>query len=213
AATGLSGSLVRTLPVTLSDRPLAQFSWTRISDQTLNAAIGAVEISAVTRSGGRIVAVGSDRSGAAAWISQDGRTWSRARTIEGSAAARMLGATTAGRAFVAVGLEVSGGGGTKSVAWTSSDGSVWTRASGGGAFERSAMRAVTAGGPGLVAVGQTTSPEGAAVWTSSDGTSWSRVPDMQGFAGARMTGVATGGPGLVAVGYDASGAAVWISSS
>ncbi len=211
---GLSGAL-RAPPFAepQGSKSLSTLAWNRVTQPAIDGGPGSAEISATARGLGRLVAVGSDRAGAAAWVSADGRTWRRSEPIAGSRFARMLAVTAGGPGLVAVGQEVGRSGGTRSVVWTSANGSSWTRVPDSTAFDRSAMRAVAAGGPGVIAVGLRTSPEGAAVWTSPDGVAWTRLPDAKVFEASRMTGIAVAGPVLSAVGYDAGDAVVWTSET
>jgi hypothetical protein len=205
--------------------PTVDLSSLRWSPVTQNEAVfgraGGQSMMSVTAGGPGLVAVGSDElSGAAAWTSSDGITWTRAAAVPRrrtfSSDDRMESVTAGGPGLVGVGTSV----------WTSVDGIAWTlRDAGLTSIDTYAstgsdwqlMTSVTAGGPGLVAVGINWSDQAAgAVWTSVDGITWSRVPhDEAIFGSSIMTGVTVGGPGLVAVGIDNSNpdgnAGVWTS--
>ena len=210
---------VATTPPTVD---LSSLRWSQVpDDEAILSGAGNQSMISVTAGGPGLVAVGSDElSGAAAWTSSDGITWTRAAAVPRrrtfSSDDRMESVTAGGPGLVGVGTSV----------WTSVDGVAWTlRDAGLTSHDTSAstgsdwqlMTSVTAGGPGLVAVGINWSdPAAGAVWTSVDGITWSRVPhDEAIFGSSIMTGVTVGGPGLVAVGIDWSNpdgdAGVWTS--
>ena len=150
-------------------------TWNRVpTDQSALGGTGSQKMFGVSAGRHRLVAVGYDNGAAAAWISKDGRTWKRASIKQASSGqvsvwSEMLGATTGGPGFVAVGVVSAGFGGSDAAVWTSKDGVSWESIANSGTvfgFEgNQAMAGIVAGGPGLVAVGD--DGNAAAVWTSS----------------------------------------------
>ena len=122
---------------------------------------------AVTVGGPGFVAVGlrssGSRSGAAVWISPDGRSWSRVVDEQDTFYSRIAGrqmtsVTEANGRLVAVGFESRAQRAHSAAVWTSDDGLSWARVphddtvfGSGSAFFQ--MNDVVAGGPGFVAVG------------------------------------------------------------
>jgi hypothetical protein len=171
--------------------------------------------------GGGFVAVGHDTADgfdAAAWQSQDGRSWSRAGVSgpgfggPGSQEMRDVAATNGGA--IAVGRD-----GMNAAVWRLTGGN-WARVatsdldSGDG----SVMNAVVAGGPGLVAVGyeQASGSQRKPVAWTFDGRTWARV-SSPAFAGVgELRAVAVAGGTIVAVGWwmgpAGQDAAVWTST-
>jgi hypothetical protein len=164
---------------------------------------------AVAAGPGRIVAVGSVEDGvsrAAAWTSEDGRTWQAlpASAFAGSdgrepGALSDIAAGPGG--LVVVGSEV-GRGGHRAAAWHSADGLTWTRS-------ESDLGADSAGsvvpyGTGFVAAGWEPGENGddrAVFWTSPDGRSWTPAPDAKDLHDVGWTPVlAASGQHLVAFG-------------
>ncbi len=205
------------------ERPVAG-QWTRVADE--EGAFDGAEIRSVAPGGPGLVAVGSVNSNAAVWLSEDGRSWTRAagngEVLGGAGDQAMFSVTAGGPGLVAVGWD-----GSDAAVWLSENGRSWTRASRGGQVlggaGEQAMLSVSAGGPGLVAVGwdSATDVSDAAVWLSEDGRSWTRVPrDDKVFGGTgdqTMFSVTAGESGLVAVGWDGTTgtykAAVWLSTN
>ncbi len=180
--------------------------WTRV---TGFPAVEGSAAFAVAADEGRIVVVGSDRSGAVSWASTDGRTWSLAPAgpaLAGPAAATAMVAVVAfGDGFVAAGRsDDPAAGRTAAAVWLSADGLTWQRIVAGDAFAGARVVGLAASGGRLVAVG-TAGPEQAPslAWTSSDGRTWTRVADPA-LAGGVVRAVAAGGPGFVAVGAAAA---------
>ena len=187
----------------------------------------------VTAGAPGIVAVGQqwDRRGAvsdldaAAWHSEDGRTWSRSDPdgLGGAGDQQMRAVVAAGPGFVAAGYELHDE--YDAAVWVSPDGVSWSRSAGNGVLEGPGDRQIwdlAASAEVILAVG---SVDGrAAVWTSVDGTEWARVDEWADpeEAAGEMLAVVEGGPGWVAVGRvsvpeDAAGytrafdAVVWTS--
>lgn len=187
----------------------------------------------VTAGAPGIVAVGQqwDRRGAvwdldaAAWHSEDGRTWSRSDSdgLGGPGDQQMRAVVAAGPGFVAAGYELHDE--YDAAVWVSRDGFSWSRSAGNGVLDGPGDRQIwdlATSGEVILAVG---SVDGrAAVWTSVDGIEWARVDEWADSeeAAGEMLAVAEGGPGWVAVGRvsvpdDAAGytrafdAVVWTS--
>jgi hypothetical protein len=179
----------------------------------------------------RFVAVGADSAvtgtagelDAAAWVSANGRDWTRAphsrEQLGGPGDQVMTAVTAGGRGLVAVGHA-----GADAAAWTSPDGLVWTRIASPsftGPGERR-IRAVAAFPGGVVAVGSETDTallEHPAVWVSVDGSAWARAPqpiledgrhDDAGPTGVLQSVLVTS-EHVLAVGEVDGDAAVWTS--
>ena len=175
-----------------------------------------------------LVAVGADENGAAVWLSNDGRSWSRVPHDEevfgGVGGPAMERVVVGGPGLVAIGSgpEGSAGDGTGAV-WVSADAITWTQVVDDDfevAGENISMTDLTLWNGLLVAVGNrnsSTSSTGMdwlrpAVWLSSDGLSWERLPegavpmdpgdigDVAPGPGMVIKAVATSEGGLVAVG-------------
>jgi len=218
-------------------------TWTRVPhDEAVFGGNDHPLMTSVTVGGPGLVAVGvddsepHDPSGAVAWTSIDGITWSRVPKEGAIFGGVPVDVIAWGPGLVAVG-RVDSGDDEDAAVWTSVDGITWSRvphdeAVFGGEHDQ-AIRSVTVGGPGLVAVGSESFlavDRGqlgnydditgvAVVWTSVDGLTWSRVPADEGVFGGEgnqwVNAVTTAGSGLVAVGGDWSSeshaAAVWTS--
>ena len=145
------------------------------------------EMAALAAGHGRVVAVGAVGGRAAAWVSYDGRSWSRVGALPLPA-----GATTELRDVVATstGFAAVGNAWRESVpsamALVSRDGVHWTRARRIPGYSPSdvgnnAMTGVIRGGPGLIAYGFASSvgpPELGLIWTSRDGLTWTKSPTI-----------------------------------
>ncbi|OGO58603.1 MAG: hypothetical protein A2V85_18285 [Chloroflexi bacterium RBG_16_72_14] len=138
---------------------------------------------AVTAFGDGFVAVGGKNTGAgvgvsAAWVSPDGRRWTRAR---GNAlrAGAMYDLATIGRTVVAVGRTECLS--HVPMAWTSSDGRAWTATQLG---PLGTLDVVASGPGGLLAAGWSGDDLApGAAWRSSDGVGWEPAtlpPDVEG---------------------------------
>ena len=193
--------------------------WERAGD----AAVGALEGSAgsgtgkqmlavAARSGG-FVAVGSDASQAAAWISPDGRTWRQADlpVPVGSASAVLQHVASSGRTMVAVGTAVTTTGQRLPFAASSSNGgATWTEAALPVPAGVASVTALAAAGGGFTATGtfgRTPGHQDVVVWTSANGSAWAAAtPTGQGLTGPGIqviTGLALSGSTLTGVGYTA----------
>jgi hypothetical protein len=154
-----------------------------------------------------------------AWSSENGRRWSRARTIEHGCEACydffMSDVLAREDGIVAIGFGLTEGANDdeRLVAWTSADGVAWQISDIPQAARSGHWRALAAGGPGLVAVGEACadvdcwSTQGV-VWVSLDGTTWSSVPHQPALAGVNLLDVAPVGDFLVAVGGSPRGAVI-----
>lgn len=157
---------------------------------------------------GSLVAIGvvgsvQEPTGAVAWRSTDGRSWTR---VDDPALAGGIGASVIAAPFgglVAVGSDL---GRRNAVAWTSPDGRTWTRApdepsrqhSGGYAW----MTDVAVVGDELIAVGTLQGLQrGTAIgWVSKDGMTWQQARTAPVQEGAEFYAIIPGGPGALVVG-------------
>ena len=195
--------------------------WQPIPDDP--AAFADAEVRAIAPLGDGLVAVGvvgtaQAPTGAVAWTSTDGRSWSRVDdpVFVGGVAVAVAAAPFGG--LVAVGSDV---GRREAVAWTSPDGRHWTRAPsepsrlwpGGYAW----MTDVVSIGDDLVAIGvdQGLQRGTATSWVSRDGSHWDRARAAPVQEGAEFYAITSGGPGAVAVGAfgapDSYVPEVWLS--
>ena len=185
-------------------------------------------VAAIARGPNGWVAVGTTGpvgapTGATAWASPDGLTWTEGVAGLRPAPGRMKAVSVGGPGFVAVGSDLAG---TAAMVWLSPDGREWTVAPTQDSFGYHGlgitMTDVTAGSGGeLVAVGHflfgTQYGQGTA-WTSHDGgQSWTRMPDEAVFGQGEPAAVIPDGPGYVATGTvgapDNYIPTVWLSPS
>lgn len=184
------------------------------------------EMEAVTAGPSGFVAVGSDgfpggntqlpgARGAAAWVSSDGHSWTRAPAQASFAGAVMFGVRRTGSGYIAWG-EIHGeaGGHPGPPIWTSADGLHWKRAGGvaDAASPSYPITSIVAVGDRLVAVGARQLPQdqdgnvSPAAWSSDDdGRTWN-LASLPGGAGATpaaggLSDVALSGSELLAVGH------------
>ena len=179
----------------------------------------ATRMLAVAVDGSHEVAVGMSfpPAYAAAWLSNDGQTWSRAPGLDAPEESLMTAVTVSPARIVAV-----GGIAAQAAAWTSANGSSWSSSHVGkpSIQGQARMAAVVGWRGGYVAGGDvepTPSDHHAVLWTSDDGSSWTALPDGPQFDGGSVTGITAGPSELVAVGYilEPSGstqAAAWWST-
>ena len=204
-------------------------SWTR---GTVDGAADAA-MWAVARRPAGYVAVGSaghwlptetsGMTGAAAWTSGDGLTWTRAPDSPDFAGAVMQHIVSDGTQYVAAGADIPGRAGNEQPPiWTSPDGLHWTRVAAGFAFPAGdiTVTALLATPSGFIATGSVVDG-GTYAWSSSDGHSWSQLQikavagPASGEQAASLTALVVFGGTVVAVGgaQDAQGdqlrAAVW----
>jgi len=137
----------------------------------------------------------------AAWISEDGRTWSSATLRDADAQGGAFSGVVAGPAgFVAWGnvgsiseavTDPFVGALYAGVPWMSADGRSWAPVVDQEPFAHSRVTRIVAGGPGYVALGEevaTTAPYRQVVWTSTDGQTWDRTDDGLPFEPRSDTG-------------------------
>ena len=179
--------------------------WQPVPDDP--GAFANAEVRAITRFGDGFVAVGvvgsaQHHTGAVAWTSADGRTWTR---LDDSAFAAGIAAavvTTPAGGLVAVGSDLDR---HEAFVWTSSDGRHWTKAPGEPSRQHPAyiwMTDVTAIGDSLIAVGDFQSGQRgtATSWVSRDGIHWDRARTAPVQEQVELYAVTPGGPGAIAVG-------------
>jgi len=197
-----------------SDTPAARFwvsrdgtSW-RAAHTDGEMAVNA-RILAVAASPNGYVAVGQTGSegqptGATAWFSADGLTWSRVadRDLPQDAVLEAVASTSDG--FMAVGSSVAR---DRAVVWQSPGGHTWTAAADDPVFHHFGLKVRMLGvarqAVGAVAVGVSlfgTQFGSATVWQTADGRSWQRVPDAAVFDGGEMAGAVEREGTLVVVG-------------
>ena len=161
---------------------------------------------------------GATTARAAAWVSGDGSTWTRADdssdmdvgpcvdTLEEPSCGGMLGVSPNGDGFVAVGYvrtSAAEDSPMRPAAWTSPNGVTWTRSDTGRLDFEGLLSSVTEGASGPVAVGTICQPDcfgpkaGGVAATSADGSTWDAAP-LVGSAG--LEAVASTGSEVFAVG-------------
>ena len=145
--------------------------------------------------GGRFVAIGVDyqteASPSIAWMSLDGRTWTRLPDIEGPAQATLTGIVALPNGFM-----VAGSFRGHVATWVSTDGASWTR---------SELPGPPTGDPGRLRLveGQFFLPVGQDLWSSREGRHWLRTA-IPGFGnGVFAVGAIPGG--FIAVGRSSEG--------
>jgi hypothetical protein len=180
-------------------------TWTAVRDDS--TAFANAEVRSIAPFHGGLVAVGvvgnvQHPSGAVAWLSQDGETWTRIDdpSFAGGLAVSVIEAPFGG--LVAVGSTLDR---QEAVVWRSADGRAWSRVAGGADFREPGfvwMTDAVAVGDTLIAVGDyQPNQRGTAVsWTSRDGGTWTRAAPAPVQEQAEFSAVARGGPGAVAVG-------------
>ena len=170
------------------------------------------DLSAMTYSGGQLVAFGHAGAELAQWRSSDGLGWERRPDVNGVfASGSVAGLTRSGSLLVAGGTARDGSDRNVGAIWTSADGGgTWERAEAGNPAwsvrQTTQIFGVGAGGPGLIAVGL--SWDGVTIdahaWSSPDGRAWRRASDPPEWSGPgdQVLAVACGlpGGGVVALG-------------
>lgn len=181
-------------------------TWTPVADDLITFANA--EVRSIVALDAGFVAVGvvgsvQESTGAVAWTSSDGRTWSRVDdpAFAGGVAVSVIQAPFGG--LVAVGSDLER---RNAVAWTSPDGQAWKRApdepsrqhSGGFAW----MTDVTAVGDVVIGVGDLQGLQrGTAIsWVTRDGVTWQQARSAPVQEGAEFYAIVAGGPGALAVG-------------
>ena len=155
------------------------------------------------------VAVGQTGSegqptGATAWFSADGSTWSRVADRDLPRDAVLEAVTSIGDGFLAVGSSVAR---DRAVVWGSVDGHAWTAMADDPVFHHFGLKVrmlgVAGSGTGATAVGVSlfgTQFGSATAWQTADGQSWRRVPDAPVFDGGEMAAVVESNGTVVAAG-------------
>jgi hypothetical protein len=158
------------------------------------------QVMGVARLGGRFIAVGNelpDARNGFIWTSQDGRTWTSARSIAGAA---LYDVVATHDVAVAVGAHLNAEMTSTAAAWTSSDATRWSEARVGGAA-RASMRAVAVWPNGFAAAGDAPHDRTRPIWTATDPGTWTSlrtdlalpllVIDVAGWSGGLVSGGAT----------------------
>jgi len=156
----------------------------------------------------------------AAFVSTDGRTWTRApdqASLKGRTMVDVAGRRGGG--WIAVGAKAGPTHFYGFEAWSSSDGTTWTLIA--SMPDVGSARGVAAFAGGLIAWGSDCldvcgPSERAAVWTSNDGRTWTRAPKQPSLAGGWVDAIVATTTGALAIGttYDAEGngvATAWMS--
>jgi hypothetical protein len=189
---------------------------------TIDDRPGSFAVAVTDRGEARFVAVGRSGPDAAAWISADGRSWSRADVRRLTAGARAgdperittVISTPAGMlAGGSAGPEL---GDRRARFWRSPDGATWQPIADADAFDGAEVVAITPILTGYLALGRLGSGQrqtGSVAWLSDDGATWRRVDDLA-LAGGLVAAVAVTADGVLAAGSDLDEreAAVWTST-
>jgi hypothetical protein len=169
-------------------------------------------LAASSRAGG-FVAVGSDGSRPAAWMSPNGRTWTLASlpVPPDAARAQLQQVTVNGRRIVAIGMSATPTGQTAPFAAESvNGGATWTQSLLPSPDGAAAVDAVAATGGGFTATGTygTSGRRDVVIWTSTDGLTWTaNSPSVTGLGGQgiqEITALTVSGSTLTGVGFTAS---------
>jgi hypothetical protein len=143
-------------------------------------------------------------SGAVAWTSPDGRSWTQAPDADALRAGQMASVTASADGFLAVGSDLDE---RQGMSWISPDGRAWTSSAPQDALDNHGLKirmtdAVAYDGQ-FVAVGNYlfgTQYGNATSWTSTDGMTWTQAPRAAALNQGEMLAVTPGRPGYVAVG-------------
>jgi hypothetical protein len=143
-------------------------------------------------------------TGSVAWMSQDGRSWTRAPDAVALRGGQMASVTPMIGGFLAVGSDLDE---RQAMSWTSSDGRTWTASAPQAALDNHGLKirmtdAIAYDGQ-LVAVGNYlfgTQYGNATSWISTDGLTWTQAPRAAPLNQGEMLSVTPGRPGYVAVG-------------
>lgn len=152
--------------------------WIAVDDADLRSDTADLAILAVTATSQGFVAVGTENDmTAAAWVSEDGRTWDRiqSQSFQGEGDLSMWGVAAGSGGVVAVGHRF--GDRIEPATWFSPDGRTWERTSLDKSGERT-MWGVTASQRGWVAVGSAAADTRAALWHSEDGREWVQYDEI-----------------------------------
>jgi hypothetical protein len=196
-------------------------AWQSVPDDP--AAFANAEVRAITRFGDGYVAVGvvgtvQHPTGAVAWASADGSTWTRVDDpsfVDGIAVA-VVPAPFGG--LVAVGSDLDR---REAVAWMAADGRHWTRAPNEPSREHSGgfawMTDVVAIGDVVIGIGdyQGLQRGTATSWVSRDGISWVQSRSAPVQQQGEFYAITAGGPGVIVVGSfgapDSYVPTIWLS--
>ena len=196
-------------------------TWKPIPDDP--AAFANAEVRSITTVGDGFVAVGvvgtaQKPSGAVAWTSPDGSSWTRVDdpSFADGIAVSVVPAPFGG--LVAVGSDVAR---RDAVAWTSPDGRRWTRAPNEASREHSGgfawMTDVVAIGDAVIGIGdyQGLQRGTATSWVSRDGLAWAQSRSAPVQEQGEFYAITPGGPGAIVVGSfgapDSYVPTVWLS--
>lgn len=196
-------------------------AWTPVPDDP--ATFANAEVRSITTFGDGFVAVGvvgtaQKASGAVAWTSADGSSWTRVDDpsfLDGIAVS-VVAAPFGG--LVAVGSDVAR---REAVAWTSPDGRRWTRAPDEASREHSGgfawMTDVVSIGDVVIGVGdyQGLQRGTATSWVSRDGLTWAQSRSAPVQEQGEFYAITRGGPGAIVVGSfgapDSYVPTIWLS--
>jgi hypothetical protein len=181
-------------------------TWQPIADDPV--AFANAEVRAITTFGDGFVAVGvvgtvQERSGAVAWTSADGSTWTRVDdpSFLGGIAVAVTPAPFGG--LVAVGSDLDR---HEAAAWNSPDGRHWTRAPDEASREHSGgyawMTDVIGIGDSVIGIGDYQGLQrGTAIsWVSRDGVHWDQARSAPVQEQGEFYAITPGGPGVIVVG-------------
>jgi len=196
-------------------------TWHTVPDDP--TAFANAEVRSITAVDGGYVAVGvvgtaQQPTGAVAWTSPDGSSWTRIDDPSFVDGVAVSVAPMPSGGLVAVGSDV---GRHMAAAWTSPDGRRWTRAPDEASREHSGgfawMTDVAAVGDELIGVGDYQGLQrGTAIsWVSTDGTHWEQARSAPVQEQGEFYAITAGGPGAIAVGSfgapDSYVPTVWVS--
>lgn len=180
--------------------------WQSVPDD--RAAFANSEVRAITTFGAGFVAVGvvgtaQQLSGAVAWTSPDGLTWTRIDdpSFADGVAVAVVAAPFGG--LVAVGSDLDR---REAIAWTSTEGRRWTRAPSEASREYPGgyvwMTDIVAIGDTVIAIGdyQGLQRGTATSWVSRDGIRWDRARSAPVQEQVEFYAITPGGPGVIVVG-------------
>jgi hypothetical protein len=180
--------------------------WQSVPDDPV--AFANSEIRAITTFGKRFVAVGvvgsaQKPTGAVAWTSADGLTWTRVDdpSFRDGLAVAVAAAPFGG--LVAVGSDLDR---REAIVWTSPDGRHWTRAPSQPSLEHPGdyvwMTDVAAIGDAVIAIGdyQALQRGTATSWVSRDGIHWDQSRSAPNQEQGEFYSITPGGPGAIVVG-------------
>jgi hypothetical protein len=181
-------------------------SWQAVVDDANGFANA--EVRGLTSSSGGLVAVGvvgsvQDPTGAVAWTSADGSSWTRVDSAAFDKGEAVAVASGPQGGVIAVGADI---GRKVAIAWTSPDGRSWTRAPDEASREHSGgfawMTDVVTVGDVAIGVGDVQGLQrGTAVsWVSHDGLAWQQSVSAPVQEGAEFYGITPGLGGALVVG-------------